>query len=79
MREVLNISYSNQSSKNNAAEQPVEEGTELNSLEDIQHFTQWKNKTKRRKLQSSSNNDLSPYPHFFVLKSADVHQFISSG
>lgn len=35
MREVLNISFSNQSSKNNAAEQPVEEGAELNSPEDI--------------------------------------------
>lgn len=35
MREVLNISFSNQSSKNNAAEQPVEEGAELNSPEGI--------------------------------------------
>lgn len=34
MREDLNISFSNQLSKNSAAEQPVEEGTELKSLEE---------------------------------------------
>lgn len=63
MREDLNISFSNQLSKNSAAEQPVEEGTELKSLEDT-YLMQWKKKTKRRELQSSSSNDLSPYLHF---------------